>query len=892
MLRSMYSGISGMKVNQTKLDVIGNNIANLGTTGFKASTVKFQDMLSQNMGDATAPTNSQGGINAQQVGLGVQLASIDTVMTQGMLQPTGRSLDVALDGGGFFMVSKGPQVFGNNDISISHKPGAHTVSENENSEMLYTRAGTFILDETGNLLTSDGYRVMGYPLTNDDNGVPPTGIAPNEVSSAGLDYRFGPGSQLNGYKVVLGAIGPGTVTDAEIDKGSKTIKISGDFSETSTITIDAIESAANKALSAAGISQRMNVSGKPITIQDTSSDRVEGGSDASAPNSVSLMGVTFKFGEGSGLNGYTFKIGEINSDSTEAVLNKEDKTITISANFMEKGAVTGEELADAINAEISREIPANLQQEVIAIGNPSVIPGLEASVENGANGNEPTEIKVGVDLGIKFKMLDDEYKYSELNGYSINVKKDETGTTTETSIDKSSKTITIKYGGADDDAGDSVKTSINAAFKNIQVDTINLAVLNGSTVKVSGGVDKEAPESIDIGGFTIKFPKGELLNDIEFEIVDIEAGSLAVKPIFTNNDTPPTKKVEKIQISGDFLGGTITADELNSALQGLTYEGFPDPDPETVPEEGLGVKIPGFSEIKVSGRAKIDIDSETEMIDGGAEFKAPDDTDIFGFAVSFDQGESLNGYKIIMGDISASAKTSASVSEGEKTITINGNFTVAGATSAREINNVINRALKDKGIEQGVTVTGEGNSIDGTESEETYGGTPVQSLGEDGSVSFVDGSQEVKAYDEGLKTLKIPDTVRMPGTDVELRVKSFNIDQQGIVNCILEDGSVAAVGQLAMADFKNPEGLNKMGGNLYSASANSGEATIKSGVGTRGEDNSKGYASAIQGMVEMSNVDLAEQFTDMITTTRAFQASGKIINTGDEILQDIINLKR
>ena len=93
MLRSMYSGISGMKVNQTKLDVIGNNISNVGTTSFKASRARFSDMLSQNVSDAMAPSNNQGGVNASQVGLGVQLASIDSVMTQGMMQPTGRALD-------------------------------------------------------------------------------------------------------------------------------------------------------------------------------------------------------------------------------------------------------------------------------------------------------------------------------------------------------------------------------------------------------------------------------------------------------------------------------------------------------------------------------------------------------------------------------------------------------------------------------------------------------------------------------------------------------------------------------------------------------------------------------------------------------------------------------
>lgn len=98
MLRSMYSGISGMKVNQTRLDVIGNNISNVNTTGFKSSRARFKDMLNQNVSNAMAPSQNQGGTNASQVGLGVQLASIDAVMTQGNLQSTGRALDLAIDG--------------------------------------------------------------------------------------------------------------------------------------------------------------------------------------------------------------------------------------------------------------------------------------------------------------------------------------------------------------------------------------------------------------------------------------------------------------------------------------------------------------------------------------------------------------------------------------------------------------------------------------------------------------------------------------------------------------------------------------------------------------------------------------------------------------------------
>lgn len=871
MLRSMYSGISGMKSNQTKLDVIGNNIANLGTTGFKSSTVKFQDMLSQNVSDAATPTANKGGVNAKQVGLGVQLASIDTVMTQGMLQPTGRNLDIALDGSGFFMVSKGPEAFGDNDISLSHKLGAHSITKTGPSEMMYTRAGTFILDQSGNLLTSDGYRVMGYSLTNDDNGMSPTGQNPINVSTAGLDFRFGPGSQLNGYKIVLGAVGPGTVTDAEIDKGSKIIKISGDFSSTSTLTTEAVETAINKSLSSSGISQRVYATGKPVKLPNLGSDRVEGGSDATSPNAVSLMGLTFKFGEGSALNGYSIKIGDIQDPRImgnvfpSAQVDTDEKTITLNANFMDKGDLTtGDELAEIIGIALSE---AGIKQTISeVIGLTAQIPGIEESVGEGSNGNPPTSIKDSDDTTktiIDFAAVGNKEKLNALNGYRISFTKSKD---TDVTIDKNEKTIKISYKDNSVATATEIQNAINDKFSDISL-TINMAnVTDGFNTTISGGKEKKAPETIEVGGFKFKFPKGEEFNNINFKIVDIQADKPGVEVVKKNG------KIEEVKISGNFLeNGVLSATTLEKLIN-----------------DEIGIK-PG---ITVEGRAKIDIDSESEIIDGGAEFRAPVQQELFGMTFEFEQGASLNGYKIIMGDISATAKTSAKVNEKDKLIVINGNFVREGAISTREVQNVINRALKESGVEQQIFVSGQSNVLGNTESIETMYGTSVQSIGQDGVVSFVDGNQEVKAYDESLKTLRIPETVRIPGTDKELKVKSFNIDGQGIINCILEDGSVAAVGQLAIANFKNPEGLTKMGSNLYSVSANSGNATIRSGVGTTGEDNSKGFASLVQGMVEMSNVDLSEQFTDMITTTRAFQASGKIINTGDEILQDIINLKR
>lgn len=105
MLRSLFSAISGLRNHQTMIDTVGNNIANVNTTGFKSARVTFQDVISQTLRGATAPTATMGGQNPMQVGLGVQLGTIDTMIAQGNLQSTGRPADLAIQGDGYFVLS-------------------------------------------------------------------------------------------------------------------------------------------------------------------------------------------------------------------------------------------------------------------------------------------------------------------------------------------------------------------------------------------------------------------------------------------------------------------------------------------------------------------------------------------------------------------------------------------------------------------------------------------------------------------------------------------------------------------------------------------------------------------------------------------------------------------
>ncbi len=138
MLRSMYSGISGLKNFQTKLDVIGNNISNVNTYGFKKGRTVFKDMISQTTSGASAATANRGGVNPKQVGLGSQVAAIDTIHTGGSLQSTGRVLDLAISGDGFFQVA-----------------------DQDGSNVSLVRAGNFYMDSNGDIVNSDGKYLIG-----------------------------------------------------------------------------------------------------------------------------------------------------------------------------------------------------------------------------------------------------------------------------------------------------------------------------------------------------------------------------------------------------------------------------------------------------------------------------------------------------------------------------------------------------------------------------------------------------------------------------------------------------------------------------------------------------------------------------------------------------------
>ncbi|MBR1700978.1 MAG: flagellar hook-basal body complex protein [Lachnospiraceae bacterium] len=163
MMRSLYAGVSGLKTHQTKMDVIGNNIANVNTTAYKSSSITFSELMSQTTQSASGPnaTTGVGGINARQVGLGVKAGAINLNITgQGASQSTGNPFDIMINGENFFVVSNGQENF-------------------------FTREGSFYVDGAGNLaMTSNGYNVMGWQVDDYTGAIKQDTVSALRIMSA------------------------------------------------------------------------------------------------------------------------------------------------------------------------------------------------------------------------------------------------------------------------------------------------------------------------------------------------------------------------------------------------------------------------------------------------------------------------------------------------------------------------------------------------------------------------------------------------------------------------------------------------------------------------------------------------------------------------------------
>ncbi len=218
MMRSLFSGVSGIKVHQNRMDVIGNNIANINTIGFKGSRTIFSDMLSQMQSAASAATDTRGGVNPRQVGLGVNVESIDLIFTDSSPQSTGKNTDLALAGNGLFCLKDGNQSY-------------------------YTRNGSFLFDEQGYyVMAGTGLRVQGWNATDDGvlntNGastdiIVPVGKTMEASETTQIDYN----GNLNKESRMISSITYTLATSGEADE-TRVVTRDADDNSVTSVNVD------------------------------------------------------------------------------------------------------------------------------------------------------------------------------------------------------------------------------------------------------------------------------------------------------------------------------------------------------------------------------------------------------------------------------------------------------------------------------------------------------------------------------------------------------------------------------------------------------------------------------------------------------------------------------
>ncbi len=349
MVRSMYSGVTGMKSHQTRLDVIGNNIANVNTYGFKSSRATFRDVYYQNLRNGSKPTAISGGTNPSGVGYGATIGSIDLLMTDSAVTNTGNPMDVAINGDGFFQV------------------------QDADGNIFYTRAGMLDIDSDGNLVDMNGYFVLGVagnpvgqkPSSNRINVLNSMGSVPAtrpylETSMNGVNYIFRAENATREGNVSLNFVAAEDMPygqKAEAIVGTSTIQIRLNANERFE-TLDELQTEINNAIRSAnnGID---HPAGNFSIEMDPPTKFPKG--DATAGILPGLTGA-----EICGTN-YGYKLGSISTDNLEYVTPPAGNTDPVKKLF---GGFTmksvGEKFSGSGETTFALEQKGNLNDDTFA----------------------------------------------------------------------------------------------------------------------------------------------------------------------------------------------------------------------------------------------------------------------------------------------------------------------------------------------------------------------------------------------------------------------------------------------------------------------------------------------------------------------------------------------
>ena len=822
MMRSLFSGVSGLKAHQTRMDTIGNNIANVNTTGFKSSRTTFADTLSQTLTGASAGDNDTvGGTNPKQIGLGTGVASIDTIFTDGSVQSTGKNTDLCLSGNGLFVVSKGDQTY-------------------------YTRDGAFEFDADGNyVLPSSGMFVKGWTA---QNGSIDTS---SEVGKITVESGKSMAAKATATGTYANNLNSAALTISSITGGGSGTYTYKTYSTSSAGTVTAGTSVPVTLTLSDGTTVA-GTSGKSYTVGDTYSSstatyttsgaQVTVGSDTT-PVKVTLANGTTKDVSTADANwsyGYsTSTAGDSATASTSTgitmTLDDGSQATGVSGKSYTVGGTCDVAATGTVTATTSHPVTLTL-----ADGSTHVVTSGAYTI--GTDNYTYTGSSSGTTSTSTVASATQAYT---INSMDVETKGGGTGTT-------------VTVGGTasytDSTSGDTATASASNKVTLNLADGTTAAGVTGTTYKVG---DTYAEAEKTSGSITVSSTNSSTtrLYLADGTYVDSPAANT-----YTVGDTYTYTSAS----GGKTVTTTVAGYASTSTIASLKSTSTID-------------SIEATKSIKISSMSVGALATSTASTDSPVTLKMSDGTTVTETSGNYTVGHSLPVTTTLTVYDTLSNKHSIPVFFTKTaTDSTNGNtWTVSlatdgsGSSTLTESDGTTKVAMADTALK--FTTEGKYSSGSGTATLTlTNGSTGTQSVVLDlSSLTQYSGNSTVNGTTDGHAAGKL---------------SSVSIDSTGTITGTYSNGVKQTEAQVAVAQFNNASGLTKTGNSLYQESNNSGTANVKTA--------SDLGVTITPSALEMSNVDIANEFSDMIITQRGFQSNSKIITVGDEMLETLIGMKR
>lgn len=844
-MRSLWSGVSGLQAHQVAMDVEGNNISNVNTTGFKYSRADFGTMFSQTVKIATAPTDGRGGSNPLQIGLGVSVSSTTRIHSQGSVQTTDKNTDVAINGDGFFMVS--------DDGGLTR---------------YLTRSGDFKLDAYGNFVNNAGFVVQGWNINWDDQTI--------DSSRSPQNIFIDPGMHIPAAKSTEVAIKANLNSGLNIGTSSRNL-----------YALDSVHGWNNK-------TQRPEDENDTGTTQfyTTSKNSVEvteKGVDAGSLFNANGTGLNLRDGQGIWVS---YADAKFTTDKP-ANVNVFDPNNHTNQN----GSIFWGDKDNTVNLDITLN-GVNIQNanirsldEAIAYINTFTAPN------DTRDGTGVKAVKKADGSGIEF--VNDNADGTTDNMKNINLTVNQANTAGER------HTITWNAGNNNFTAASAkngansvwipTAANVNGNAESIQIITAHKYVYSSNPVDIGPMYNPDGGPQFQPGAGNNAPTDPASLN-----YWNAIQGSLKNSDARTFRTTEDLRELlqRDARYGVDYDGDgskTYDADDINQAVKVVVTENgnfaiSNANETSTIPANA------GAGNTQVTTNPKNMSFNITAYSNKQGTVSTND-----AFAKIF---KAFDGVLTVGGQIKESEQLKLSAFSAGLEI-----YDSLGSKHTLEVQFVKQSTTQDGGNEwqmiirvpepAEINTTGEGptNIIVGTArfnndgslanyTPKTINFSPNNGAAPNQQIKLSFGTS---GSNDGLVSSNSASTLTGQATDGytsgNLKPDAIRVDDKGNILGEFTNGKTFAVAKIAMASVANNSGLEEIGGNLFKVTANSGAIVVgEAGTGGRGEMRTSA--------LEMSNVDLSRSLTELIIIQRGYQANSKTISTSDQMLQTLIQLKQ